>query len=140
MTQALTDAQLDAILDADAADNPDNQFKLFARIQERKRKRAHAKAKERQARLGVRGEKYHDGLLAVLRAEFLRPLGPDDHESGSGALDQLLLTVKDTLDAGDLEDALHAMLRVVRKTWAWNGVHLGPIEGLPVIPESGGKR
>ena len=127
----LTDEQLDALLEADAADNPDNQYALFARIQERKRRRAHAKAKAQQSRLGVRGAAHHDALLAVLRTEFVRPLGPDDHEAGSGSLDQLLLTVRDTLEAGDAEDALHAMLRVVRKTWAWNGAHLGPIEGLP---------
>jgi len=136
MSQKLTDEQLDAMLDADEAGNGGNRLELFARIHERRRKRAHAAAKAAQPKLGVVvAPEVMQRLVAAARS----PLGPDDGDGGQGAMDYLLLTVQDTLAAGDIEDALFALIRVWRKAWAWNFAHMGPIEGLPTQEQPAAK-
>ena len=135
----LTDQKLDAILDADGLDNPENHLALFGRIHERKRKRAHAKAKAVQPALSIRMTNHVDlpecacnGCLVLkLRAFWFTPLAPEDFDASAGAVDYLLQTVDDTLKAGDAEDAILAAFRVARKIWALNIRQLGPIEGLP---------
>lgn len=121
------DAQLDALLDSDDATNRGNVLAIFSRIHERRRRRAHAKAKSEQPSLGVRGTVQHGSLLATVRAFFRAPLTPQDAASEPGAMDYLLQTLQDNLDANDLEDALFTALRIARKAWAWNQHHLGPI-------------
>jgi hypothetical protein len=148
MSKNTTSAEvLDALLDDDESSNEGNSLAIFARIHERRRKRAHAKAKASQPDLGIRGTSHndpldnralpvpdgcacHDCLLEKLRAFWLAPLTQEDHEASAGAMDYALQTVTDTLEAGDVEDAIFAMARVARKAWAFNR-HLGPIEGFP---------
>ena len=133
MPNQLTDEQIDALLQADEASNGGNVLAIFARIHERRRKRAHAAAKAAQPELGIRGAPQNQDplLLEKLRAFWRAPIAAADAESGPGALDYLLQTIQDTVDAGDVEDMLFSALRVCRKVWAWNMHHLGPIEGLP---------
>lgn len=123
--------RLDAILDAEERDGQGNPLELHALIHERRRKRAHAKAKALQPELRLRGSAHHEDLAKTVREFFRAPLTADDMEAGPGAADYLVGTVADTVDAGDPEDTIFAALRVVRKVWAWNMAHLGPIEGWP---------
>lgn len=119
------DAQLDALLDA-AEQQGRNPLEIHARIHERKRKRAHEKAKAVQVPMGLRDQV---DPMKVLCSEFRKPLTEDDVDGSAGAMDYLLQTIQDTIDAGDLEDTVYALMRIARKAWAWNTHHLGPIEG-----------
>ena len=133
---ALTDDQLDAILDADATSGKTSAPDLFVRIHERRRKRAHVAAKIVQPALGVRGTAQHDELIAVIRKFFRTPLAKEELACEQGDIEYLLLTVHDTIESGDFEDAVFASLRIARKLWARNAHTLGPIEGvqIPVKP------
>jgi hypothetical protein len=118
---------LDALLDADEAANGTDKLALHAQLQERRRKRAHAVAKQTQPAVGLAIEDW-DKTVAFIRA----PLTAEDMSQDAGALDHLLLTVQDAIDEGNQEDAVLAAFRVVRKVWAWNSHHLGPIEGVHI--------
>jgi len=111
----VTDEQLDALLESDRADNPDNQFALFLRIHERKRKLAHARAKATQPALGIRGAAGHPALLAKLKAAWDAPLTDDDKSAAQGDIEYLILTVQDCVDDGDVEDLIFAAMRLSRK-------------------------
>jgi hypothetical protein len=128
---SLTDEQIDDLLTADEGTNEGNALAIFARIHERRRKRAHARARAAQPELGLRGAASHDSLRDKLQAFWREPITADDMAAGAGALDYLLETVRDTVDDGDVGDMIFAMARVCRKAWAWNMAHLGPIEGIP---------
>jgi hypothetical protein len=123
----MTNEQLDALLDADEQAHPANSLALFAKIHERRRKRAHAKAKESQPRVHLDKHPHADKLLEAVKAEIRKPITA--HEEEGGGMDYLLQTVQECADSGDLDDILFSLVRVVRKSWAWNR-HLGPIQGV----------
>lgn len=123
------ESQLDAVLDAAEADGK-NHLEIHALLQARRRRRAHVKAKEAQPSLSLRAGEKHADLLGKLDEFWRVPITPEDTNAEPGAIDQLLLTIQDSLDAGDFEDAVFAMARACRKAWAWNQAHLGPIEGV----------
>lgn len=137
MSNTLTDEQIDSLLDADEEENSKNTLAIFTRIHERRRKRAHAKAKSEQPTLGIRLAESTDlSLIAdeaspqspieTLAAFARSPLTEDD--AAPGGMDYLCQTVQDCFEDGELEDAIFAAFRVWRKAWAWNR-HLGPIGG-----------
>jgi hypothetical protein len=126
---------IDQILDAAEQDGT-NPLVIHAMIHEHRRKRAHAKAKVQQPALGLatasqglRQGGFPD-TITELRTFWRSPLTPEDADASAGAMDYLLQTLDETMDAGDVDDAIFAALRVARKAWAWNP-HLGPIEGTP---------
>jgi hypothetical protein len=121
---------LNALLDAEEAAG-ENELVIHAKIHERRRKRAHAIAKATQPVAGISVSDW-GALVAFLRA----PLTAQDSAQEAGSLDHLLLTAQDAVSEGNQEDAIFAVLRVFRKSWAWNAHHLGPIEGLPQPVES----
>ncbi len=133
MSIKLTDEQIDNLLDADEQGDSANTSAIFDRIHERRRMRAHAKAKAAQPALGlsitaspslVRG-KHPLAPMETLTAFARAPI--TDEDASPGGIDYLCQTVQDCLDAGQLEDAVFAAFRVWRKAWAWNR-HLGKIE------------
>jgi hypothetical protein len=128
----LTDEMLDSLLDADENTHA-NPIALFERIQERRRTRAHAIAKQTQPAVGASAADW----AAVVK--FARtPLRATDRDRTSGEMDHLLVTVQDSIEATaagteHIDDFLFALLRVWRKAWALNEMHLGPIEGVRVM-------
>jgi hypothetical protein len=132
----IMDDKIDALLDAAGDENP---LLIHARINERRRKRAHNKAKAEQPELGLRqqhslpamSEVHHAAQRAcdILKAEFRKPTTQDERDHSG--MDQLLFTVQECLDAGDLEDAVFALVRVARRAWG-TCMHMVPIQGIPV--------
>jgi hypothetical protein len=111
----ITDEQIDALL----AEN-DNLLEVSMRLQERKRKRAHAAAKLAQPGLGVRGTDGHAALIEKLKAAWDAPLSLDEKSAAQGDIEYLVLTIQDCVDAGDVEDLVFATLRLARKILARN--------------------
>ena len=105
-------------ISSNSADRRDPASLLRWVIAERKRKLAHAKAKAVQPELRVRGTAHHQHLFDKLKAFWDAPIDEHDKDQGPGAMEYLLLTLQDTLDAGDVEDLIFAALRVSRKALA----------------------
>lgn len=114
----LSNEQLDAFLDANerlleahvkAGGKPED---LQLRLIHRKRHNDAAAAKAAQPALGIaRGA----GSLQALVEEFRKPVTEAERAEANGGMDQLLISFHEFLDAGDLEDAIHAAFRVARK-------------------------
>ena len=146
--------QLDALIDA-AEKEGRGKIEVHQGFEERRRKRAHAKAKAKQPVLGIRGTSHndpldpeplpapsgcvcHDCLLGKLKAFWEAPINEDDKDGSTGAMEYLLLTIQDTLDAADAEDLIFALMRIGRKALAWNP-HLWRAQDIPkpsLEPES----
>jgi hypothetical protein len=71
------------------------------------------------------GEAEYGRLLQVVLAEFRKALRDDEKVGAKSGLDMWLLNLQDTADAGDLEDFLLATVRLARRTWGSQFVHLG---------------
>jgi len=111
----ITDEQIDAILTEN-----DDLIAVAMRLQERKRKRAHAAAKAAQPELGIRSTAAHDALLAKLKAAWDAPLTVVEKGAEQGDFEYLVLTIQDCVDSGDVEDLIFAALRLSRKLLARN--------------------
>ncbi len=89
---------------------------------ERKRKREHAAAKLTQPEVTF---SISEQDWARLLADLQRPIAESERQMQG--LDYLLMTARECLRSGAKEDALFAVLRVVRRTWALTP-HMPPIE------------
>ena len=130
---ALTDEQLDSFLKA-ASESGLSEYELSARMHERRRKNAHALAKQGQRNLGLRGSTGHDAILAHLKAAWDAPLTAEDKSAAQGDIEYLILTIQDCLNAGDLEDFIFANMRLSRKLLGRNS-HLWRTQDLLLVDD-----
>jgi hypothetical protein len=121
----ISDDQIDAILGQN-----DNLIEVAMRLQERKRKLAHAKAKAAQPALGIRATAAHAELRDKLKAAWDAPITDAEKSAAQGDIEYLILTVQDCVDAGDVEDLIFASMRLSRKLLARNA-HLWRAQDLP---------
>ena len=106
---------------------------LQLRLVHRKRKTDAAKAKSAQPRLEMHQRGMADcdcpQILKALTDEFRKPITDIERSQAAAGMDQLLISFQEFLDAGDLEDAIHAAFRVARKAYIGQFSHLGlPID------------
>jgi hypothetical protein len=101
-----------------------NLHSLQVRMVHLKRKDDEAARRAGQVGLGLRGSGADKEILAKLVAEFRKPIRAAEMAEAHGGLDMLLLSYQECLDAGDLEDALWAAARLVRKMWVAQFGHL----------------
>lgn len=133
MTPQPLAAKVDELLDSMEGRNP---LEIHALIHERRRKRAHVKAKVTQPNLTLNAPNPKVRVASTLKAAWHTPITAEDADGTPGSMDYLLLTVQDVMneEVVNPDDAIFALMRVARKAWAYNMAHLGPIEGIPAPP------
>jgi hypothetical protein len=125
MSSVLNDDVLRQMLKAHL-ESGGNMHSLQVRMVHLKRKDDEAARRADQIGLGLRDRLAgaDKEILAHLVAEFRRPITAAEKAEAHGGLDMLLLSYQECLDAGDLEDALWAAARLVRKMWVAQFGHL----------------
>lgn len=102
-----------------------NMHSLQVRLVHLKRKDDEAARRAAQTKLDLpMTDSEAATVLAHLVKEFRAPMTAAEKTEAHGGVDALLLSYQECLDAGNLEDALWAANRLVRKMWVAQFGHL----------------